>query len=360
MEKVKIGFVGCGYMSQLVHLPCFISLDNCEVVALAARRGDRRGKVARKFNIPREYASHKKLAKDEDIKAVVTVLPPEINPRVTIDLAEAGKDMMIEKPMAISVKEAQKMVDAAKANGVKLMLAYMKRYDSGVERAKQFIDEVLSTGEMGDILYGVGHCFLGGNWTANIENLAKVIRTTELAEEPEDIDPGPEWLTGKLKEKMYTHDNAYYHFIHVHSHNINLLRYLLGDPLDISYAGMDGDVNLVILRYDGFPVTLEVGGPISHNGFDEETKIYFNHGWIKINTPPPLLRNVPAKVEIYRAGNKQEMSEVYTGWDWSFRRQAEHFIDCVLNDREPRSTGEDSLGDIKVVESIFKKYINIE
>jgi len=73
MNKVKIGFVGCGFMGQLAHLPNFIESEKCEVVALAEKRKSLRDKVAQKYHINKTYSTHQELANDKEIEAVVEI-----------------------------------------------------------------------------------------------------------------------------------------------------------------------------------------------------------------------------------------------------------------------------------------------
>ena len=135
VDKLRIGFVGCGYMGQVAHLPNFLAADECEVVALAELRPGLRELVAEKHGIPRTVASHAELAEAEDIDAVVAITPEDLNERIACDLLSAGKPVMTEKPMALSVEAARRMVEAGRVGDAQLMVAYMKRYDDGVREA---------------------------------------------------------------------------------------------------------------------------------------------------------------------------------------------------------------------------------
>ena len=73
MDKVRLGFIGCGPMGQLVHLPVLANLNQCDVVALAELRPELGRRVARKYNIPKLYRSHEELAEDPDVDAVVAI-----------------------------------------------------------------------------------------------------------------------------------------------------------------------------------------------------------------------------------------------------------------------------------------------
>jgi predicted dehydrogenase len=70
MEPVKLGYVGCGFMAQKVHIPNFVSIRDCELIALAEVRTKLGRKVQERYKIPRLYAHHLELAKDPEIEAV--------------------------------------------------------------------------------------------------------------------------------------------------------------------------------------------------------------------------------------------------------------------------------------------------
>src|SRR5262245_54005609 len=70
MEPVRLGYVGCGWMAQKVHLPNFASLPDCRIVALAEVRRDLREKVGERFRVPRLYANHLEMAGNPEIDAV--------------------------------------------------------------------------------------------------------------------------------------------------------------------------------------------------------------------------------------------------------------------------------------------------
>ena len=68
-EKVRFGYVGCGFMAQKVHIPNFISIEGCEFLGLAELRRNLGKKVQSRYNIPRLYSNHMELADDPDIDA---------------------------------------------------------------------------------------------------------------------------------------------------------------------------------------------------------------------------------------------------------------------------------------------------
>jgi len=341
VKQVNVGFVGCGYMGQIAHLANFATDPRCRIVALADLRQNLAKKVAQKYSIPKVYENHEHLLKDAEIEAVVEITQDDSHAPIAIDAMNAGKHVYTEKPLTTNLEDAQRMVSTAKRKGVKLMVSYMKRYDPGVDVAKNEIAKALQDGSMGSLTFARSHGF-GGNWVCNV---GKPITTDEPGPSVNRVNPS--WLPEELV-------NDYRTYLNVYCHNINLLRYLIGDPESARFCSYHAGSKVLLMEYKDFPAIVETGW-LSAHFWDENTEVYLRDGRFRILTPPPLLRNVPADVEIYRAGSVQTYTRPAAGWDWSFRRSAEHFIDCILNDKTPISSGEDSMVDIRIVEEAFKR-----
>jgi len=93
---------------------------------------------------------------------------------------------------------------------------------------------------------------------------------------------------------------------------------------------------------------------MSADFWEEQLVIYLTNGLIDLRPPPPLLRNIPAKVQVYRAGKVQRDESPHAAWGWAFERQAQHFVDCIVEDIQPVSSGLDSYKDIVIVENMLK------
>ena len=353
MDPVRLGYIGCGFMAQKVHIPNFISLPNCELLAIAEVRNQLGQKVQQKYQIPKLYQDHIELAKDDEIEAVAVSAGFAMQGQIAKDLLSAGKHVFMEKPMAVSVKQAEEMVKAAESAGVKLMVGYMKRYDAGNELAKSYIDQFRQSGELGALTYVRNHGF-GGDWVCNLDT---PIVTTDEAQ-PSAPNPVPEWLPENRV-------GSYLGYLQQYTHNINLLRWLLdaGDDVKVKVVDLDDDgySGIVIFEMTGIRAILE-SGSISHYRWDEHTQIYFQHGWVHTWAPPLLLKNIPAEVEIYRAGDDQEVTRPIPkpSWTWAYHREVEHFIQHIRMDEPFRSSGQDTLTDVRLYEEIYRQFMGLD
>ncbi|MHB0878900.1 MAG: Gfo/Idh/MocA family protein [Anaerolineae bacterium] len=350
MERLRLGYVGCGFMAQKVHLPNFASIANCELAALAEVRPLLGQKVQARFGIPKLYPSHHDLIADPAIDAIAVSADWAVQGEIARDALAAGKQVFMEKPMAVSVEQADRILAAGKATGAGLMVGYMKRYDAGNELAKARIAAYRQSGELGRITYVRNHGFCG-DWVAGSD--VPMIGSDEPM--PVAERRGPAWLPQEYLSK-------YLGYLQQYTHNINLVRWFLdaGDEVRVRSVDLDDDgyTGITILDVAGQRAVLETGS-VSHYRWDEHTQVYFQHGWVKAWAPPLLLHNVPADVEVYRAGQVQEFSRPLPTdrWSWSYKREAEHFVDAALSGEPFRSSGEDTRTDVRLFEDIYRAFL---
>ena len=350
MRKVHLGYVGCGFMAQKVHIPNFTSIPGCDVIALAEVRQDLGRTVQSRFKIPKLYSDHQAMLADPEVEAIAVSAAFTVQGDIARDALLAGKDVFMEKPMAISVAQADAIIEAAQWSGKRLRVGYMKRYDAGNELAKAMIDELRRSGELGEITYVRNHGFCG-DWIAGLD--VPMDSTDEPM--PTAAARGPEWLPPEFL-------NQYLSYLQQYTHNVNLLRWFLdaGDNVAVRAVDLndDGYTGVAILDMAGTRAVLETGS-ISHYRWDEHTQVYFRHGWVQTWAPPLLLKQVPAEVEIYRAGKEQTLSRPVPQpmWTWSYKREAEHFIQCVRSGEQFRSPAEDTRNDVLLFEKIFRAYL---
>jgi len=344
MSKVKIGFAGVGFMGQVAHLQNYVKNPDCEVVAIAEPRPRLARQVAETYGIPKVYGNHLELAEDPDVEAVVASQPHLVTGHIVIPLLKAGKSCFIEKPMAGGLEEAEAMVEAAQAGGAKLMVGFMKRYDSGVNRAKTCLDDLYATGKMGKPGLVNAYCF-GGDWTRGVD---APIMTDEPVPANEGFAPrNPSWLTDAQKETFNIYMNIF-------SHNLNLIRYLFPGKLEVKAALLRDRMldQATLFASDGVLVAL-YGAGVQSDDWVERTEVYFEHGWVRVVTPCPMQRQTAAVAEVYHGADVQETRTLRGAPSWAFRAQADHFVQCLKDDTLPRTNGEDCLEDMRLMENVF-------
>jgi predicted dehydrogenase len=142
MKKIKWGILGCANIARKAVIPGILGADNSELYAVASRSKEKAADFAEEFGAAVYYDDYDRLLADEEIEAVYIPLPNGLHKEWTIKAAEAGKDILCEKPLSgKSKKEAEEMFAAAEKNGVKLMEAFMYRFQPFVIKLKEMVDD---------------------------------------------------------------------------------------------------------------------------------------------------------------------------------------------------------------------------
>lgn len=146
-RTLRVGVVGCG--AGVFHLEGYAEEPRAKVVALAGLDTDRCQQLAKKYDIPAIYREYQELLADPDIDAVSLAVPNHLHMPVTIAALEAGKHVLVEKPLARNAAEGQQMVEAARRTGKKLAVAFNRRYRHDV----QLVAQAVRDGQFGRVYY---------------------------------------------------------------------------------------------------------------------------------------------------------------------------------------------------------------
>lgn len=350
-DKLTIGVIGGGMISQIAHLPFYLEDDRVCVAAVAESRPSLVTHLRDVLGIEHVPADHHDILNNEDISTVVVVAPRQCTGPLVLESLNAGKNVITEKPMAFTAEQARRHVDAAKANGVSYVVGFMKRYDSGVQAAKRSVDDFLKSGRFGRLLYARFYDFAKSYaHTPPPHKRPEESRTARF-----DAWPTlPDWLDER-------HRDMYGWFINAASHDVNLIRYFFGDALDLRYADAPCDGALSAhFHCGGTPVTFECVA--SETGvWQQGAEFVFEKGRIALSIPSPMDTESVARVVI--DDNAQGKADAYTRKtletpvEWCFKSQARAFIDHLTMGREILTSGEDCLRDMVMIENIWRKIV---
>lgn len=151
-KKLRVGVVGVGAIAQTMHLPNWQELANegrIELVGVCDVDKERVEQVREKFNASSAYTNHKKMLKDGEFDIIDVCTQNRFHCPVTVDALKAGAHVLVEKPIAMSAKEAETMLNTAKAGKRRLMVAQHMRFEAGHEKLK----EIIERGELGQIYH---------------------------------------------------------------------------------------------------------------------------------------------------------------------------------------------------------------
>ena len=146
-RKLKLGFLGVGSIAQLAHLPAAVKAHNVDLVAVCDASEQMARDIAGIYGAREWFTDYDTFLDQADIEAVVLPVPDPFHAPLAIAAMEAGKHVLVEKPLATDVPTAESMVEAAARTGKQLQLATMKRWDPGLQYAQSF-----AAGDMGQRL----------------------------------------------------------------------------------------------------------------------------------------------------------------------------------------------------------------
>ena len=126
-KKIRWGVLGAAKIAVTKVIPAMQIGDYCEITAIASRDLEKAKQAADDLNIAKFYGSYEELLADDEIDAIYNPLPNNLHVEWTIKAAEAGKHVLCEKPIALTAREAQKLIEVRNKTGVKIQEAFMVR-----------------------------------------------------------------------------------------------------------------------------------------------------------------------------------------------------------------------------------------
>ena len=344
-KKVRIGFVGVGNMGQCAHLRNYGTIPECEVVAIAELRESMGRQVAARYGIPRCYRTHEEMLANEELDGIVASQPFTRHGIVVKELAKTGLPIFTEKPLAGSVEVGEAILDALSASGARHMVGYHKRSDPATAFAKEEIDRLKTSGELGPLKY-VRILMPAGDWVA--AGFTDLIRTDDQAPELAFDPPASD-----MDEET---NGAYIGFVNYYIHQVNLMRYLLGEPYEVTYADPSGVV-LVGASQSGIACVIEMSPYRTTVDWQESAMVAFERGYIRIVLPAPLVSNRPGTVEILKDpgdGATPQVMVPHLPWVHAMRQQAINFVHFVRGTGPAPCEAAEALEDLKVARQYIR------
>jgi predicted dehydrogenase len=334
-KPIGIGIIGSGGIAQAAHMPGYAAYpDLCCMVAVADINPEVAKAAAEKFNVPHVFTDYRELLKLKEVDAVSICTPNYLHKQPTIDALEAGKHVLVEKPMAMNAQEGREMLAAAKRTGKKLQVALNMRFSTGVRTIKRFID----AGKLGEIYYA----------------RAQALRRRGI----------PGWGVFTRKDKQGGGP-----LIDIGVHILDATLFFMGHPRPVSVSGMtytkfgtrEGVVGLMgqwdpktytvedfavgLVRFEN-DATLVIESSfcanIEHDIFN--TTILGTEGGAQLN-PLKLFREEEQTLLDITPYGLREVN--------SHQQEVYAFLQAIINDTEPEVTAEQGLMATEIIDAIY-------
>ncbi len=152
-SKIKFGIIGFGRYAENRLVTAFRLSHRADLIAINKRDPEQAKLKAERYGIPYFYSDPGELVRNEEVQAVAVCSPPGEHLVHTRLAAEAGKHVIVEKPLAANARQAAEMVEICRSNGVLLMSALVMRFIEAV----QYVRKIVSEGGIGEVKYAAGH-----------------------------------------------------------------------------------------------------------------------------------------------------------------------------------------------------------
>src|SRR5262245_27919195 len=241
-RRLRVGVVGCGQIAQTMHLPYLKRLPQIELVALADLSRSLVEAVGALYGVERRYTDYHQLLELPDVEAVFVATRDHAP--VSIAAARAGKHVMSEKPIAFNLEDADAVIAAARESRVKLMVAYMKRYDPGFQYALPLFQEMKGVRLIRS--HDFGGAFAINDQIFDQRRGADDIPPAVAAAEQEKARADLVRATGPERAHLAA---TYSSLLHLCTHDATILRGAFGDPAEIAFADIYDGHTVAVLRY---------------------------------------------------------------------------------------------------------------
>jgi predicted dehydrogenase len=324
MEKIKISIAGLGGIAQIVHLPLLFKMNEVEIKAVCDLDFTKAKNIAKKYNIKNYYRDVDSMLKENrDISAVIISTQTFTHKDVAVKCLEAGKDIMIEKPIARNYKEAQHIVETAKKKKKKIMVGMNNRFRNDMMIQRTFT----KAKEIGEIFY------VKTGWLKPQSSDQNWILEKDKSGGGVFLDNGIVmldlglWILNYPEVKSVSAVNYY--------HNTKSVE-------DSSFA-------MIKLKNDTV-LTIEVSWSILTEGELFYCNAFGKEGSSSIN-PLRIYKNMDGK--LFNITPKK-IGTPSNDYKKSFEYELKHFIGAIRGDHSIISTGEDALKVMQIVDAVYR------
>jgi UDP-N-acetylglucosamine 3-dehydrogenase len=304
MKKLGVAVIGTGFWGRN-HARVFKELEETELLAVCDINAERAKNVAKQFGV-RAYTSMGKLLKRKDVEAVSNCVWSLNLAKETLKALKAGKHVLVEKPMATNVKQAEKLLETAEEEGLHLSVGFLMRFIPGIQHMKNAIED------------------------KTIGNLvcATAKRVSEWPERIGDV--------GVVKD--------------IAIHDIDIIRYLFSEEPIAVYAKTGSMKHKKFEDYAQIMLTFEGG----KSAFIESNWLTPYKTRTLVVTGSKAIMKLDYITQELTIEDAKETIQPRYPWQEPLKLELQHFANCILKKEKPLITGTDGLKALQIAEAALK------
>jgi predicted dehydrogenase len=354
-KRLRVGVIGCGTVAQIMHLPYLHSLpDLYEIAAICDLSPSLLRHIGEKYGVPeagRFTDSHALLAADLD--AVLVLSAGSHAPQVLAAI-KAGKHVLVEKPLCFTLREADEIVAAVKQSKVKVMVAYMKRYDPGYRYAQRVAKTMQGIRYVQiNTLHPSEDQYWNIHGVARFNDIPQNVLQPLIAEQERLLTEAVGSIADNLRFVYF--DVILGSMVH----DINALRGLLGEPEGVLYTGLwpaqekAPSITTILSYPNDIRVVYTWTYLAQLRDYFEEIALMSPANRLRIQFPSPFLKHFPTPIVFQGMEDGAAFEKrVQAAYDEAFREELRAFYECVVQDRPPVTDVVDGRADVAILQQI--------
>ena len=365
-QPLRVGVIGGGGIAQMMHLPhLFERPDLYELVSLADVSEKTLAAVSKQYRIPHATTDFRALCARPEVDAVL-LLSSGTHLAAGLAVLEAGKHLMVEKPLGYCVSEIEGLAAAAKKSAGKLMVGYHKRFDPTYRRAREAVKEMkdlryveVTVLHPTDDDYRAHHAILPDLDKPRAHPPEEVeLRNAAAKATQGPLAPLIDEIVGK--DAPVEHRIGAVILTESLIHDLNALRGILGEPEEVisSHLWKGGFAQSSVTRF-GRDLRANISWVLvpELRNYEETLRFIGTDTRVTLTFPSPYLRNFPTPLSIERMEGGELVVEQHTvSYEEAFRAELRHFRDSVVHNKVPELTADDALGDARWIKSLATAY----
>jgi len=328
--KTGFGVIGCGRISSK-HTESIIAVPEAELLAVCDIIPERAQKFGQKYNC-QSYLDYRELLKREDIDIITIATPSDDHAKIAIAAAKAGKHVMVEKPMAMTLKDADRMIETCRECGVKLAVIHQNRFNKAV----RMLRDAMEDGRFGKLTHG--QASIRWNRDQNYYDQAS-------------------WRGTKLQDGGVLMNQSI--------HNIDLLQWMMG-PVESVFGytttalrkiEMEDVAGAVVRFKNGAIGLIEAASTIYPKNIEETLNIFGETGSVIVGG---IAVN---RIEVWEfPGSEEEKKQIFASqesdppniYGFGHRAIIEDMINAVKTDGTPAIPGEEGRKALEIILAIYR------
>lgn len=324
MNKINYGLIGAGRMGSFHGNTVVHQLTNANLVAIADPFKENADKLGKELGVSNTYADPEELLNNPDVDAVIIATPAKTHSELVIKAAQSKKHIFCEKPMAVTLDEADKAIEEVEKNGVKLQLGFNRRF---VKSYKSGRDEVIQN-------------------NIGTPQLLRSLTRDPIIPNPEKI---PEWTI--FKETLI-HDFDVLNYMNPNAKAIEV--YTSADALirpDLKDKGLL-DTAVVTIKYSNNAIATAEANFQALYGYDVRTEVFGSEGMVTMGDVSSSDMKKYTNKGIAIDTTKQDTELLHD----AYVAELNDFVNCILYDQQPRSTGIDAKNALAIALASIESY----